>query len=194
METHCNIQRRLYDDQFSLARTPVALEQLHQSCIRTYNTTAHQGLVKDQRHPPIPVEVLGEAKGRVSSPDELARACSQGLFPRPTNRHGGVTLHSDHFYLEEGLPQTRVLLRVAGESLRAAFEHVILAEYRCRDDWQDRKVKDIQGGVFYPIRLASPQGTLIPLTPQESLVVYRPKAPRRRAPRPATTRQLLLFE
>jgi hypothetical protein len=50
--------------------------------------------------------LLGEAKGRVYSPDELARACSQGLFPRTTNRHGCVTLHSYHFYLEEGLPQT----------------------------------------------------------------------------------------
>jgi hypothetical protein len=116
------------------------------------------------------------------------------LFPRTTNRHGCVTLHSYHFYLEEGLPQTRVLLWVAGESLRAAFENVILAEYRCRYDWQARKVKDIQGGVFHPTRFASPQGTLIPLTPRESLVVYRPKAHRRRAPHPATARQLLLFE
>jgi hypothetical protein len=51
----------------------------------------------------------------------------------------------------------RVLLWVAGESLRAAFENVLLAEYHCRYDWQDRKVKDIQGGVFYPTRFASPQ-------------------------------------
>jgi hypothetical protein len=70
------------------------------------------------------------------------------------------------------VPHTRVLLWVAGESLWAAFENVTVAEYRCRYDWQDRKVKDIHGGVFYPTRFASPQGTLIPLTPQESLVVY----------------------
>jgi len=194
METHFNIQRRLYDYQFSLAHTPVALEQVHQAFIRTYNTTAHQGLIKDQRRPPIPVDVLGEAKGRVYPDDELARACSQGLFPRTTNRHGCVTLHSYHFYLEAGLAHTHVLLWVAGESLRAAFENVILAEYRCRYDWRNRKVKDIQDGVFYPTRFASPQGTLIPLTPQESLVVYRPQAPRRRVSRPVTTRQLLLFE
>jgi transposase InsO family protein len=194
METHFNIQRRLYDYQFSLARTPAELEQQHQAFIQTYNTTAHQGLLRDQRRPPIPVDVLGEAKGRVYPEDELARAFSQGLFPRTTNRHGCVTLHSYHFYLEEGLPHTRVLLWVSGESLRAAFENVILAEYRCRYDWQNRKVKDIQGGVFYPTRFASPQGTLIPLTPQESLVVYRPQAPRRRVARLATTRQLLLFE
>jgi hypothetical protein len=173
---------------------PVALEQVHQAFIRTYNTTAHQGLIKDQRRPPIPVDVLGEAKGRVYPDDELARACSQGLFPRTTNRHGCVTLHSYHFYLEAGLAHTHVLLWVAGESLRAAFENVILAEYRCRYDWRNRKVKDIQDGVFYPTRFASPQGTLIPLTPQESLVVYRPQAPRRRVSRPVTTRQLLLFE
>jgi hypothetical protein len=76
---------------------------------------------------------------------------------------------------EEGLPHTPVRLWVSGESWRAAFENVVLAEYHCRDDWQDHKVKDIHGGMFYPTRIASPQGTLIPFTPQESLVVYRPK-------------------
>ena len=39
------------------------------------------------------------------------------------------------------------------------------------------QVKDIREGVFYPTRFASPQGTLIPLTPQESLVVYRARRP-----------------
>jgi hypothetical protein len=36
------------------------------------------------------------------------------------------------FYVEEGLPQTRILLWMAGEQLRALFENVILAEYHCR--------------------------------------------------------------
>jgi hypothetical protein len=40
METHFNIQRRLYDYQFSLAHTPAELEQCHQHFIQTYNTTA----------------------------------------------------------------------------------------------------------------------------------------------------------
>jgi hypothetical protein len=75
-ETHFNIQRRLYDYQFSLAQTPAELERQHQAFIQTYNTTAHQGLLNDQRLPPIPVEVLGEAKGRMYAPDELARSFS----------------------------------------------------------------------------------------------------------------------
>jgi transposase len=61
----------LYDYQFSLARTPAELEQRHQAFIRTYNTTAHQGLLKDRRLPPIPVEVLGTAKGRLYTPEAL---------------------------------------------------------------------------------------------------------------------------
>ena len=117
METHFNIQRRLYDYQFSLARTPAELEQRHQAFIQTYNTTAHQGLLQDRRLPPIPVEVLGAAKGRriprTSSPAHF----SQGVFPRTTNRYGCVTLHSYHFYVEAGLPQTQVLLWVAGKQL-----------------------------------------------------------------------------
>jgi transposase InsO family protein len=115
METHFNVQRRLYDYQFSLAPTPAALEPVHQAFLHPYNTTAHQGLLKDRRIPPIPVEVLGTARGRVYTPEELARHFAQAVDPRTTNRHGCVTLHSYHFYVEDGLPRTQVLLWVAGE-------------------------------------------------------------------------------
>jgi hypothetical protein len=194
METHFNIQRRLYDYQFALSTTPAELEHLHQTFMHVYNTTAHQGLLRDGFARPIPLEVLGEAKGRRYSPDELARKFSRALFPRTTNRYGCVTLHSYHFYVEQGLPQTQVLLWVYGEQLRAIFENVILAEYRCHYNWQSRKVTDIQDGSFYPTRFASAQGQLVPLTPQESLVLYRPKPPMRRARLPLPTQQLWLFE
>jgi hypothetical protein len=51
METHFNIQRRLYDYQFSLTIPPAAFEQAHQAFLATYNTTAHQGLLNDQFDP-----------------------------------------------------------------------------------------------------------------------------------------------
>jgi transposase InsO family protein len=194
METHFNIQRRLYDYQFSLARTPVELEWRHQAFIQLYNTTAHQGLLADRRLPPIPVEVLGAARGRLYAPDELARHFSHALFPRTTDRHGCVTLHSSHFYVEEGLPRTQVLLWVAGTQLRATFDGVVLAEYHCRYDWRDRRVTGIGAGAFHPTRFASPQGQLIPLTPADSVVVYRTRAPRRQAVAGSSTPQLLLFE
>jgi transposase InsO family protein len=194
VETHFNIQRRLYDYQFSLARTPMELDQRHQAFIQTYNTTAHQGLLRDQRLPPIPVDVLGTAKSRLYTEDELARRFSQALFPRTTNRHGCVTLHSYHFYVEAGLPQTQVLLWVAGKQLRAVFENVILAEDHCRYDWRDRHVKDICEGLLYQTPFASPQGSLIPLTPREYMVIHRARRPRRRGPHPSPAQQLLLFE
>jgi hypothetical protein len=93
-----------------------------------------------------------------------------------------------------GLPKTQVLLWVYGEQLRATFENVMLAEYHCRDDWQHHEVRDIGEGVFYRTRFASLQESLIPLTPQESLVVYHPRPPRRRAVPASPVRQLWLFE
>jgi hypothetical protein len=48
--------------------------------------------------------------------------------------------------------------------------------------------------MFYPTRFASPQGTLIPLHPQESLVVYRPQTRRYAEPRSFPAQQLWLFE
>jgi len=125
METHFNIQRRLFDYQFSLTQTPAELEQVHQRFIQTYNTTAHEGLVKERFASPIPIHVLAEAKGRLYSPDELARKFSRAVFPRTTNRYGCVTLHSYHFYMEEGVPHTQVLLWVYGEQLRAVLDHVV---------------------------------------------------------------------
>jgi transposase InsO family protein len=194
METHFNVQRRLFDYQFSLTQTPAELEQVHQRFIQTYNTTAHEGLLKEGFASPIPMQVLAEAKGRLYSPDELARKFSRAVFPRTTNQYGCVTLHSYHFYIEEGLPHTQVLLWVYGEELRAVLDHIVLAEYHCRYDWRSHKVTEIRDGLFYPIRFVSPQGSLLPLNPQEALVLYRPRSLRRPAQFPLPTPQLILFE
>jgi hypothetical protein len=171
METHCNVQRRLCDDQCSFTTTPGEFERVHHTFIATSNTTAPQGLLTAQFDPPIPLHVLGQAKGRLSTPEELARKFSRALFPRITHRYGCVTLHRSHCYLEAGVPQTQVFLWVYGEQLRAVLDHVVLAEYHCRYDWREHKVKAIRDGVFYATRFASPQGSLVPLTPQESLVL-----------------------
>jgi transposase InsO family protein len=194
METHFNIQRRLYDYQFALTRTPLEFEQAHHRFIELYNTTAHQGLLKEQWASPIPLDVLGAAQGRLYTPDELARKFAHALLPRTTNRYGCVTLHSYHFYVEQGLPQTQVLLWVYGNELRAVFDNVLLAEYHCHYDLRHGKVTDIRDGSFYPTRFASPQGSLIPLNPQESLVLYRPKSWSRQPSLPFPAQQLWLFE
>jgi hypothetical protein len=83
---------------------------------------------------------------------------------------------------------------MSGEQLRAAFEHVLVAEYYCRYDWQHRQVHEIRPAAFYPTRFASRQGTLIPFTPQDSVVVYRARRLRRRASRLPSQQQVLLFE
>jgi hypothetical protein len=194
METHFNIQRRLYDYQFSLTRTPLEFEQAHQDFLRLYNTTAHQGLRKEQFTPPIPLEVLGAARGRLYTPDELERKFARALFPRITNRYGCVTLHRYHFYVEAGLPKTQVLLWVYGNEVRAVFDNVVLAAYHCRYDLRDRKVRDIRDGSFPPTRFASIQGALLPLNPQESLVLCRPKPLIHQARLPLPAQQLWLFE
>nr|MDQ3829706.1 hypothetical protein [Candidatus Tectomicrobia bacterium] len=74
------------------------------------------------------------------------------------------------------------------------LSNVVLAEYHCRYDWRKCQVADIRDGVFYTTRFASPQGALIPLNPQELLVVYRSQALRRQARQSFSTQQLVLFE
>ena len=138
--------------------------------------------------------MLGEARGRLYTPDELARKFSRALFPRTTNRYGCVTLHSYHFYVEAGLPQTQVLLWVYGNALRAVFDTVVVAEYHCHYNLREGKVTDIRDGSFPPTRFASPQGALLPLNPHEALVLYRPQPALRHARGSVPTQQLWLFE
>src|SRR2546430_2338526 len=133
IETHFNIQRRLSDSQLALARTPSDLEQRHQAFIQLSNTTAHQGLLSDQRLPPIPVEILGAAQGRRYPQEVLAEKFAHALLPRTTNRYGCVTLHSYHFSIEAGIPQSQGLVRGYGGPLRAPFGHGGLARQCCRD-------------------------------------------------------------
>jgi hypothetical protein len=138
METHFNGQRRWSDYQFSMTTSPAAFEQAHQAFMALYHTTAHHELLNDHFDPPIPLMVLGDAKGRTWSPEELSRKFSHALLPRTTNQYGGVTLHRDHFYVEAGVPKTQVLLWVSGEQWRAVLDNVVLAEYRCCYDRRER--------------------------------------------------------
>jgi hypothetical protein len=71
--------------------------------------------VKEGFQPPIPIHVLAQAKGRLYSPDELARRFSHAVFPRTPTRSGCVNLPSYHCYIEEGIPHTQVRLWVYGE-------------------------------------------------------------------------------
>jgi transposase InsO family protein len=196
METHFNIQRRVYDYQFSLTRTPLEFEEAHQRFLELYNTTAHQGLLKAQFASPIPLHVLGEVKGRLYPPQELDRKFARALLPRTTNCYGCVTLHRYHFYVDQGLPQKQVLLWVYGQELRAVFDNVLLAAYHCHYDLREGKVTDIRVDRFYPSPFASrqEQGSLIERNPLESMVVYRPQSLMRRASLPFRAEQLWLFE
>jgi hypothetical protein len=162
--------------------------------METYQTTAHEGGLQDGFHPPVPLQGLGEAKGRLDTPAELARRFARAFFPRTTHQYGCVTLPSYHFDGAAGFPKTRVLLGVYGEPWRAVLDQVVLAESRCRDDGRERHVKEMRDGVFSPTRLASPQGTLGPVTPHEALSVYRPKPPVRLMRRPVPVQQLWLCE
>lgn len=193
METHFNIQRRVYDYQFSLTQTPREFEEAHQRFLDLYNTTAHQGLLKERFASPIPLHVLGDSKGRLVPPQERDQKFAHALFPRITNRYGCVTLHQYHFYVEQGLPQTRVLLWVSGDELRAVFDTVVLAAYHCHYDLRHGKVTDIRDGRFAPTRFASPQGALLPCNPQECCVIYRPQSWSHRPALPCPAQQLWLF-
>jgi len=195
METHFNSQRRLYDYQLALTRTPQEFDEAHQRFLALYNPTAHQGLLKERFASPIPLHVLGDSKGRLVPPQELTRQFAQALFVRTTNRYGCVTLHRSHFYVDQGLAQTPVLLWVAGEDRRAVYDHVLLAEYSCHDDLRTGTGTRLRLGQWYPSPFAArqAQGALLERTPQDSMIVSRPPAVRRPAMERLRAKQLGLF-
>lgn len=195
METHFNIQRRLYDYQLARTRTPQEFDAAHQQFLALYNTTAHQGLLKERFPSPIPLHVLGASQGRLLSPHDLTRKFAQALFIRTPNRHGCVTLHRFHFYVDHGLAQRPVCLWVTGEDLRAVYAHVLVAEYTCHYDLRTGTITQLHLTQWSPspFAAAQPQGLLLARTPQDSRIVVRPPTVRRPAPSTPQAEQLGLF-
>ena len=194
METPCNGQRRVYASQCALTQSPAEFEQGHQAFLETYNTTAHGGLLKDGFATPIPLMVLGHAQGRLDAEAALAQKFSRALFPRTTHRHGGVTLQHDHCYVAEGVPQTQVVLWVEEDQRRAVWDSLGLAAYPCRYDGHERPVRAMRHGTFDATHFASPHGAFIPRKAEESVVVYRPKTPRRQVRLSLSAQHMGLFE
>ena len=164
METHFNIQRRLYDYQFSLARTPGGVRAAPSGLHPDLQHHRPSGAPEGSAAPADPGRGAGSGQGPTVYPGGTRPPLLPGRVPAHDQSATGVSpCTATTSMWRRGLPQTQVLLWVAGEQLRAVFEHVILAEYHCRYDWRDRHVKDIRQGVFHPTRFASPQGTLHPV-------------------------------
>src|SRR5438876_3700769 len=87
------------------------------------------------------------------------------------------------------------LLWVAGEDLRAVYDHVLLAEYACHYDLRTGKVTRLRLGQWYPSPFAArrAQGTLLERTPQDAVIVLRPPAVRRLAASPLRAEQVGLL-
>lgn len=164
-----------------MTRTPCEFDEAPQRFLALSNTTAHQGLLKERCASPIPLHVLGESTGRLYSPQELARQFAQALFVRTTNRSGCVTRHRSPCYVDQGLAQTPVVLWVAGEDLRAVYDHVLFAEYACHDDLRTGQVTRLRLGQWSPSPCAArqAQSALLERTPQASMIVSRPPAVQR---------------
>jgi transposase InsO family protein len=82
METHVNIQRRVFDSQFSLTQTPTEVEPVHRRFIQTYHTTAHEGVVKEGVVPPFRSRYWpkpqADCTAQTNSPASFRGRCSRG--------------------------------------------------------------------------------------------------------------------
>ena len=76
------------------------------------------------------------------------------------------------FLWNRGCLPRRCGYRFRGDQWRAVFDNVVVAEYRCHDQWRSRHVTTIRDGVCSRMRDASSPGALIPFHPQASRVRY----------------------
>src|SRR5919108_512932 len=110
IESFFTIQYRMGDYQFSGAKDFLDLQHRHCEFLETYNTTKHWGLMEGEYEPAIPLDLLGQIKGRAISQQELDRNFHEYVFPRKVNPYGYVSLHSYYFYAEEGLAKKQDML------------------------------------------------------------------------------------
>jgi hypothetical protein len=127
MAPHVTIPRRWYDDQGSSARTPAASDQRHQACIQTSHTTAHQGSSAISASPDAR-RGAGDRHRSTVCPGGIGPPLLAGPLPANDQAPWRCDLAPLPRRCRGRAPHTQVLRWVAGESLRAAFDHVVLAE------------------------------------------------------------------
>jgi hypothetical protein len=185
-ETPGNLPRRLEDSPLAWPRTPCEGDEAPHRFRARSTTTAPQGRRQERCASPLPLHVLGASKGRLSPPQARARQGAQALVGRPTHREGGVPLHRSHCDVDQGRAQTPGVLGVAGEDLRAGYDHVLVAEEACHDDLRTGQGTRLRLGQGSPSPFAArqAQGALRERTPQDALSGSRPPAGRRPAASP----------
>ncbi len=84
---------------------------------------------------------------------------------------------------------------MAGEELRAVYEHVLVAEYACHYDLRTGTGTSLRLGPWYPNPFAArqAQGVLLERTSQDSVIVTRPPVGRRPGLGRGQAEQLGLF-
>ena len=174
METHFNIQRRLYDYQFSLVPHPGGVGATASGLHPDLQYHGPSGTPEGPATSPDP----GRGIGHGAKADSIPRTPSPVSSPRPYSREPPIGMGVSPSIATTSMsrkdyPRRGFCCGWPATQLRAAFDHVILAEYHCRYDWRDRqRERDAPGGVSTPHasrRRRAPYSRSPPKTPWWSI-------------------------
>ncbi len=182
IESQFKVQLRLADYTFEQAQTVEEVQNAHAAFLDTFNTTPHWAHRRRADGSHTPVGVLGWLKGRPVEAKRLRQLFGRTEFLRTVNRYGFVSVQRFYLYAENGLSRQRVSIWIYEGELRIAYQKILLAQYRCAYDAEQRQLQSVSEPTLYATPFLSPQLELIELDDAQWRKFLR------RPPRPPTSR------
>ncbi|HEU4328916.1 MAG TPA: helix-turn-helix domain-containing protein [Roseiflexaceae bacterium] len=141
IETQFNVQRRMADWHFERATTWQELVAAHDAWVADFNYQAHWAHRErgDNRH--SPVEVMGEAHGRLVSVTLLQRVFDTSRFARHVDQAGYLRFRHWRVYAETGLAGREVALWLTTEDITITYADQALAHYHVQTNAEQQIVQ-----------------------------------------------------
>jgi putative transposase len=161
METHFSIQYRLLDSYVEACMDLKGIQWQHERFVGEYNLSGHwhhKSYTEDGRiYYKSPQAVLGEARGKTFTPQELSRFVAFKHHGRVVNGKGQIRVSGYILYVDEGLVGESVDVYVYPECLQIEYDSQVVVEYECYCDTPTKRLKSVGPQIVFWRPSVSPQ-------------------------------------
>jgi transposase/transposase InsO family protein len=153
MESLFSIECRLLDSYVKASDDLKYIQRQHGRFIDEYNISGHwhhKAYTEDGRiYYKSPQNILGQAKGRVFTSQDLSKTFAFKHHQRIVSRKGQIRILSYILYVDEGLADETVDVYIYPECLQIERDKQVIVEYGCHYDIQTKQLKTVKSDMVF---------------------------------------------
>jgi len=153
MESFFSVQYRMLDSYVKASDDLKYIQRQHGRFVDEYNISGHwhhKSYTEDGRiYYKSPQTILGSAKGKVSTSQDLSKIFAFRHYQRVVSRKGQIRILGYILYVDEGLADETVDVYIYPDCLQIEHDKQIIVEYECHYDIQMNQLKTVKSDMVF---------------------------------------------